>query len=75
MSAYHEQGNREGIAQEKILAARIFSCAMLSTALLPATNAVLVFLPAYSPDFSPIEEAFSKIKAALRRAGARTHEA
>jgi transposase len=35
----------------------------------------LLFLPAYSPDFSPIEETFSKIKAFLRRVGARTHEA
>jgi transposase len=33
------------------------------------------FLPAYSPDFSPIEETFSKVKAFLRRTGARTHEA
>lgn len=32
----------------------------------------LVFLPPYSPDFSPIEEAFSKIKALLRKAEART---
>src|SRR5215468_1931212 len=35
----------------------------------------LLFLPAYSPDLSPIEETFSKIKAFLRRAGARTREA
>lgn len=35
----------------------------------------LLFLPAYSPDLSPIEEAFSKLKALLRRAGARTREA
>lgn len=35
----------------------------------------LLFLPAYSPDFSPIEEAFSKIKARLRSVGARTQEA
>jgi transposase len=34
----------------------------------------LLFLPAYSPDLSPIEEAFSKLKAFLRRAGARTRE-
>lgn len=27
------------------------------------------FLPSYSPDFSPIEEAFSKRKARLRREG------
>lgn len=33
------------------------------------------FLPAYSPDLSPIEEAFSKFKALLRRAKARTVEA
>jgi transposase len=35
----------------------------------------LLFLPAYSPDCSPIEETFSKLKAFLRRVGARTHEA
>lgn len=35
----------------------------------------LWFLPPYSPDFSPIEEAFSKIKALLRKAKARTREA
>jgi transposase len=35
----------------------------------------LLFLPAYSPDFSPIEEAFSKLKTVLRRTGARTREA
>ena len=35
----------------------------------------LLFLPAYSPDFSPIEEAFSKVKAYLRRMKARTPEA
>jgi transposase len=35
----------------------------------------VLFLPAYSPDLSPIEETFSKIKAFLRRAKARTHEA
>jgi transposase len=35
----------------------------------------LLFLLGYSPDLSPIEEAFSKLKTALRRAGARTREA
>jgi len=34
----------------------------------------LLFLPAYSPDLSPIEEAFSKLKAFLRRVGARTRQ-
>ncbi len=40
-----------------------------------ARGCELRFLPSYSPDFSPIEEAFSKLKAFLRRAGARTREA
>ncbi len=35
-------------------------------------GAELLFLPSYSPDFSPIEEAFSKLKSLLRRAEART---
>ncbi len=34
-----------------------------------------MFLAPYSPDFSPIEEAFSKVKGILRRVGARTREA
>ena len=43
--------------------------------LIEARGCRLIFLPPYSPDFSPIEEAFSKLKAALRRAEARTREA
>jgi transposase len=43
--------------------------------LIEARGCQLLFLPAYSPDFSPIEETFSKIKAFLRRTGARTREA
>lgn len=35
----------------------------------------LWFLPTYSPDFNPIELAFSKLKTALRAAGARTQAA
>ncbi len=35
----------------------------------------LVFLPSYSPDFNPIEEAFSKAKGLLRKAKARSFEA
>jgi transposase len=34
-----------------------------------------LFLPAYSPDLNPIEMAFSKLKAHLRRIGARTFDA
>jgi transposase len=34
----------------------------------------LIYLPAYSPDFNPIEEAFAKIKEILRRVGVRTKD-
>ena len=34
----------------------------------------LLYLPPYSPDFNPIEQAFSKLKALLRKAGRRTVE-
>jgi transposase len=34
-----------------------------------------LYLPSYSPDFNPIEEAFSKIKDFLRKGEARTREA
>jgi transposase len=44
-------------------------------AAIEARGCRLLFLPAYSPDFSPIEEAFSKLKTQLRRLGARTREA
>ena len=37
-----------------------------------AAGAQLLFLPPYSPDFNPIENAFSKLKALLRKAAART---
>ncbi len=35
-------------------------------------DARLLYLPPYSPDFNPIEMAFSKLKATLRKAAART---
>lgn len=35
----------------------------------------LLFLPPYSPDYTPIEQAFSKIKALLRGLGARVRDA
>jgi transposase len=40
--------------------------------LIEAAGAELRFLPPYSPDFNPIEMAFSKLKALLRRAAERT---
>ena len=43
--------------------------------LVEARGAQVWFLPAYSPDLNPIEEAFSKVKALLKKAAARTKEA
>jgi transposase len=43
--------------------------------LIEVRGADLLFLPSYSPDLNPIEEAFSKIKNIVRKAGARTREA
>jgi transposase len=43
--------------------------------LIEERGAEVLFLPSYSPDLNPIEEAFSKIKNILRKLGARTHEA
>jgi transposase len=43
--------------------------------LIEERGADLVFLPSYSPDMNPIEEAFSKIKQLVRKAGARMREA
>ena len=43
--------------------------------LIREAGATPLFLPPYSPDFNPIEEAFSEVKAILRRARSRTKEA
>ena len=42
--------------------------------LIEAKGSQLIFLPAYSPDLSPIEEAFSKVKAVIRGIGPRNRE-
>jgi transposase len=43
--------------------------------LIESRGCELIYLPAYSPDLNPIEEAFAKLKGMLRRAGARTKDA
>jgi transposase len=40
--------------------------------LIEARGCELLYLPSYSPDLNPIEEAFSKVKDLLRKAGVRT---
>lgn len=44
------------------------------SALITATGAELLFLPPYSPDLNPIENAFAKLKGLLRKAAERTQE-
>lgn len=44
-------------------------------ALIEGRGCELMYLPPYSPDLNPIEEAFAKLKALMRKAGARTREA
>jgi transposase len=43
--------------------------------LIAAAGCRLCYLPSYSPDFNPIELAFSKIKTRMRQEEARTHQA
>ena len=43
--------------------------------MIEGAGAQILYLPPHSPDFNPIEEAFSKIKNLLRKAGARVREA
>jgi transposase len=43
--------------------------------LIEAVGARLVYLPPYSPDFSPIETFWSKVKSVLKTLGARTYHA
>ena len=40
--------------------------------MIEAAGAELLYLPPYSPDFNPIENAFAKLKALLRKAAERT---
>lgn len=46
-----------------------------AAAAIKARGAWVLFLPRYSPDMNPIEKAFSKLKALLRKAKARTYDA
>jgi transposase len=43
--------------------------------LIAAAGASLLYLPKYSPDLNPIEQAFAKLKAGLRKAAERSVEA
>lgn len=44
-------------------------------AIIEGCGCQLIYLPAYSPDLTPIEAMFSKVKTAVRRAGKREQRA
>ena len=46
----------------------------VSARAIESIGAKLVYLPPYSPDLNPIEQAFAKLKAMLRKAGERTRD-
>jgi transposase len=56
----------DNLSAHKVAAART---------LIEAAGCTLLFLPPYSPDFNPIEQAWSKLKTLLRTVAARTKEA
>jgi transposase len=64
-SIHHDEELREIIVEE----CGEFGCSLdlFKLKCTPMEGACLVYLPPYSPDFNPIEEAFSTIKAWLRR--------
>jgi transposase len=61
---------------ERMLWKSIFVCCLtaMATASYAHAQPAMLFLPPYSPDFNPIEMAFSKLKALLRKAEERTIE-
>ena len=63
---------RKGIARGRALAALQAGYLAFAAHRLKSHAPVLRFLPPYSPDFNPIEKAFSRLKAMLRKAGERT---
>jgi len=50
-------------------------CALPIAELIAAANCRLLLLPPYSPEFSPVEEAISKLKHFIRKDAPRTPEA
>ena len=62
------------VAQTQGQTRSITATAQTRRRLIEAAGAQLLYLPPYSPDFNPIENAFAKLKALLRKAAERTVE-
>jgi transposase len=72
--AYIEQGLAPTLQPDDVVImdnATIHKVAGIAEAI-EAVGAKLLYLPQYSPDFNPIEQALSKLKALLRKAAERT---
>lgn len=72
--AYVEHVLAPSLHKDDIVLLDNLSCHKSTTTrrLIEARGAHLIFLPPYSPDLSPIEQAFAKLKAVLRRLRAQT---
>ena len=75
-SGLHRAGPDANIAPGDIVIMDNLSCHKSPAVrrAIEAVGAQLWFLPKYSPDFNPIELAFAKLKAILRKARCRTRE-
>ena len=73
--AYVEQILVPSLRPGDIVVMDNLSCHPAVRAAIEAAGAELRFLPPYSPDFNPIENAFAKLKALLRKAATRTRDA
>lgn len=64
------------LKQDDIVIADNLSCHKVAGVkeAIEAKGATICYLPPYSPDFNPIEQLFSKLKAILRKTAARTKE-
>ena len=77
MEAYVEQvlarelSDGDIVVMDNLAAHKVASVRLL----IEACGAELIFLPPYSPDLNPIEQAWSKMKAILRKAAARNYDA
>lgn len=61
-----EPGSLLAFDQSKRVSADLMPSAVFVRTAVEAAGARLIYLPSYSPDFNPIEDAFSKLKARLR---------
>ena len=77
MVAYTEQVLCPELRQDDVVVMDNLSChkQLRVRELIEQKGAHLIFLPPYSPDLNPIEKAWSKFKAILRKLAARSYEA